>query len=156
MKKSLWNRKDSEIQQILEEYGIEMKEGYDRKKAIPLIQDFEKKLETGESVLAGEKDKNYIEELKKTQPKLRLTRCIFHNTQENAMPYIFVGHNGKGYYIPKETEVDVPDYILDSCIKDAIEERLFPEQQMNGDIQWKKRKLQRFPYTIVKHSFEVE
>jgi len=150
--KNHWQMKDSEIKQMLDEYGIKLEGEYKRQDAIPKIKEFEEKLEKGEIVLEGAKG-DFLEEIKKA--KLRVTTCVFHNTQENGMPYIFVGHNGKGYYIPKETEVDVPDYILDSCIKDAIEERLYPEQQMNGDIKWVKRKIQRFPYTIVKHSFEV-
>jgi len=155
MQKNHWSLKDSEIQQMLIDYGIEMEGEYNRKEAVPLIIEFEKKLESGEVVMEGDPKKDFVKELAKTQPKLRLTRVIFHNTAENAMPYIFVGHGGKGYYIPKETEVDVPDYILNSCIKDAVEERLYPEQQMNGDIKWVKRRIQRFPYSIIKQSFEV-
>lgn len=154
MQKNHWTLKDSEVQQTLADYGIELKE-FDRKTAINAIIDFEKKIESGDIVLEGSR-KDALAELKKEMPKLMLTRVIFHNTMENDMPYIFVGHNGKGYYIPRETEVDVPDYILNSCIKDAIEERLKPIQQMNGDILWTKKKIQRFPYSIVKSSFAAE
>jgi ribosomal protein S4E len=154
MQKNHWTLKDSEVQQTLQDYGIDLKE-YDRKVGIAAIIDFEKKIESGDIVLEGSK-KDALAELKKEMPKLMLTRVIFHNTMENDMPYIFVGHNGKGYYIPRETEVDVPDYILNSCIKDAIEERLIPVQQMNGDILWTKKKIQRFPYSIVKPSFAAE
>ncbi len=154
MQKNYWTLKDSEITDMLSEYGIDLEE-YDRKKAIASIMDFEKKIASGDIILEGSQ-KDAIAELKKEIPKLRLTGCIFHNTMENDMPYIFVGHNGKGYYIPRETEVNVPDYILNSCIKDAIEERLIPVQQMNGDILWTKKRIQRFPYSITKPSFEAE
>ena len=154
MQKNHWVLKDSEIQQLLRDYSIEI-ETYNRKEAIAAIIDFETKLENGEINILG-KDADIIQQLKKEIPKLRLTRVIFHNTMENDMPYIFVGHNGRGFYIPKEQEVDMPDYILNSCIKDAIEERLLPVQQMNGDILWTKKRIQRFPYSIVKPSFEAE
>lgn len=153
--KNYWTKKDSEIKALVEEYGIELGGDYDRQKAIPLVIEFEKKLEAGEIIADGDTKKDFIKELAKEQPKLMLTRVIFHNTGENDLPYVFVGHNGKSYYIPKETEVDVPDYILGSCIKDAIEERLIPEQQMNGDIRWITKRIQRFPYSIIKPSFEA-
>lgn len=154
MQKNYWALKDSEIKQAVAEYDIKLDGDYNRKEAITKIIGFEKRLEKGEVVVPDEKA-DYIATVAKKE-KLRLTRVIFHNTSENDMPYVFVGHNGKSFYIPKETEVDVPDYILNSCIKDAVEERLLPEQQMNGDIKWIKRRLQRFPYTIVKPSFELE
>ena len=154
MQKNHWTLKDSEVQQMLADYGIDL-ERFDRKTAINAIIDFEKKIESGDIVLEGSKV-DAIAEMKKEMPKLMLTKVIFHNTMENDMPYIFVGHNGKGYYIPREQEVDVPDYILASCIKDAIEERLIPVQQMNGDILWTKKKIQRFPYSIVEPSHPAE
>ena len=156
MQKNHWVLKDSEIQQLLVDYGLAIEDSkYNRKEAIAMIIGFEKKIENGEIVEEG-KEKAFIAQLKKEIPKLRLTRVIFHNVMENDMPYIFVGHNGRGFYIPKEQEVDVPDYILNSCIKDAIEERLYPIQEMNGDIRWTKKRIQRFPYSIVKPSFEAE
>ena len=154
MQKNHWTLKDSEVQQMLADYGIDL-ERFDRKTAINAIIDFEKKIESGDIVLEGSKV-DAIAEMKKEMPKLMLTKVIFHNTMENDMPYIFVGHNGKGYYIPREQEVDVPDYILASCIKDAIEERLIPVQQMNGDILWTQKKIKRFPYSIVEPSHPAE
>lgn len=153
MQKNHWAMKDSEIKALLEQYAIELDGDYDRKSGIEAVKAFEEKLAAGEIMVDGKPD--FIEDLKKVQPKLMLTRVIFHNTGENDLPYVFVGHNGKSYYITKETEVDVPDYILDSCIKDAVEERLIPETQMNGDIRWVTKKIQRFPYSIVKPSFEA-
>ena len=154
MQKNHWTLKDSEVQQTLADYGIDL-EKFDRKTAINAIIDFEKKIESGDIVLEGSK-MDAIAEMKKEIPKLMVTKVIFHNTMDNDMPYIFVGHNGKGYYIPREMEVDVPDYILGSCIRDAIEERLIPVQQMNGDIVWTKKKIQRFPYSIVEPSHPAE
>ncbi len=75
---------------------------------------------------------------------------IFHSTGEQDLPYVYVGHNGRGFYIPKEIEVDVPKYILESCIKDAVEDRIMPQTNpRDGSINWIVRKVQRFPYSIV-------
>jgi len=154
MQTNHWALKDSEIQALLAEYSLDLKGEYNRKEAIPAIVEFENKIASGEIVMEGKKG-DYLKSLAKKEPGLRVTRVIFHNITENGKPYVFVGHNGKAYYIPKEQEVDVPDYILNSCIKDAVEERLYPETQMNGDIKWKKRRLQRYPYSIVLPSFEI-
>ncbi len=138
---NLWTWKDSELETEMTRLGIELKE-YDRKKAVDAI-----KL----ALVEGEvKDtKTHIEEMKEKEPTLEMRRVIFHSITEQDMPYVFVGHNGRGYYLPKEQELDVPVYILDSCIKDAVEDRLFPETQTDGSIEWKSRRVQRFPYSYV-------
>jgi hypothetical protein len=150
-----WTWKDSELIEELKSYKIEMEE-YDRKKAIALIKRAE--IERGDgtemAIESEEGDSLDMNDLKpKDTPKLILSRVIFHNTSDQDLPYVPVGHNGKAFYIPREVEVDIPDYILDSCIKDAVEERMVPEVSPTGDINWKTRKVQRFPYTIVKKSF---
>lgn len=140
-KSNLWTWKDSELENELTRLGIELKE-YDRKKAVDAI-----KL----ALVAGEvkETKTHIAEMKEKEPTLEMRRVIFHSITEQDMPYVFVGHNGRGYYLPKETEMDVPVYILNSCIKDAVEDRLFPETQTDGSIEWKSRRVQRFPYSYV-------
>lgn len=90
---------------------------------------------------------------KKEVPHLVVSRVIFHNSSETDLPYVYVGHNGTSFYIPKDMEVDVPDYILDSCIKDAVEDRLYPYQNQDGSIDWRIKRVPRFPYTVVKKSF---
>jgi len=154
MRKNYYALKDSELQQLMRDYAISLEGDFTRKSAVLAVKDFEEKLEKGELVVP-DMEGNVLEGLKREIPKLRVTTVIFHNTMENDMPYIFVGNNGRGFYIPKETEVDVPDYILNSCIKDAVEDRMFPEQQMNGDIVWKVKKIQRFPYSIINPSREI-
>jgi len=138
---NLWSWKDPEIQGELERMNIVV-EPYARKEAIDRL-----KLAYLEPEI--EETKNMVEEMKEKQPELELRKVIFHSIGEKDMPYVFVGHNGKGYYIPKEVEVDVPKYILDSCIKDAVEDRLFPQTQIDGSIEWKSRRVQRYPYSYV-------
>jgi hypothetical protein len=140
-KNNLWTWKDSEIEVELDRLGIEL-ESYNRKAAIDAI-----KLKCVEGEVKETQD--HIAQLKVDKPKLELRRVIFHSIGEQDAPYVFVGHNGRGYYIPKEVELDVPVYILNSCIKDAVEDRLYPSTQMDGSIEWKTRRVQRYPYSYV-------
>lgn len=148
MQKNHWALKDSELKQTLEEYKLII-EPYTRKSAITAIRLFEAREIVVEEDDGTIKD---IESLRRKDPGMMVTKVIFHNTSEQDTPYVPVGHNGKAFYIPRETEVEVPDYILSSCIKDAVENRLIPEVAINGDINWIKRKVQRFPYTIIEAS----
>jgi hypothetical protein len=146
-----WTWKDSEIQAQLEEYKIELPGGeYDRKLAIEAIKEAERQI-VGTKGFVEEEDgkKTYVEKLKEEEPTLELVKVMFHSTGEQDLPYVFVGHNGRGFYIPKEIEVDVPKYILESCIKDAVEDRLMPKVDIDGSINWITRKVQRFPYSII-------
>lgn len=153
-----WTWKDSEIIQELKAYGIDMESEYDRKRAIGLLKQAEVERGQGKDMVALDEEGKAVDRINDLKPadvegELMLTRVIFHNTSDQDLPYVPVGHNGKAFYIPREVEVNVPDYILNSCIKDAVEDRMIPVVGTNGDINWKTRKVQRFPYTIVKHSF---
>ncbi len=141
-KVNFWTWKDSEIEVELTRLGIEVEGPYDRKKAIDAIKLAEVSGELKET-------KTHIEELQEKDATMEVRRVIFHSISEQDMPYVFVGHNGKGYYLKKEIEIDVPVYILNSCIKDAVEDRLYPETQIDGTIEWKSRRVQRFPYSYV-------
>jgi hypothetical protein len=148
-----WTWKDSEIVAQLEEYGITFeKEHYSRKDAIDTLKVEEAKRAKTAAVVVDEEtnETSYVEELKKKDPQLEVLKVIFHHTGEQDIPYVFVGHNGKSFYLPKETEIEVPVYILNSCIKDAVEDRMMPKvNPQNGDINWIMRKVQRYPYSIV-------
>jgi len=80
-------------------------------------------------------------------------RVIFHNTNEfgsspTQAPFIFVGLNGNGYYIPKDQEVDVPEVILNGPIKDAVKEDLI-NYAKNGKWVHEWKKVRRYPFTVV-------
>lgn len=141
-----WTWKDSEVVAELEKYGKDLiPNPYDRKAAINLL-----KLKVAEDGLQ-EQEVDHIDDLAKQQgeAKLELRKVIFHSVGEQDIPYVPIGHNGRAFYIPKEVEVEVPKFILDSCIKDAVEERMFPYTEHDGTINWKVRKVQRFPYSFV-------
>jgi hypothetical protein len=79
---------------------------------------------------------------------IKLRKVIFHNVRQDEAPYVFIGHNGKAFYIPTEKEVYVPDYLLTSVIKDAVEDRMEPVK-MGDKIEWVTKKYRRFPYSLV-------
>ncbi len=139
---NLWTWKDSEVEVEMSRLGIKLEGPYERKSAIDAI-----KL----AMVSGplKETKTHIEQMKEKEPTLEVRKVIFHSISEQDMPYVFVGHNGLGYYLKKEIEIDVPVYILNSCIKDAVEDRLYPETQMDGTIEWKSRRVQRFPFSYV-------
>jgi len=139
---NLWTWKDSEVEVEMDRLGVKLEGEYDRKKAIDAIKIAYVNPEIKET-------KTYIEQMQEEDATLEVRRVIFHSISEQDMPYVFVGHNGKGYYLKKEIEIDVPVYILDSCIKDAVEDRLYPETQIDGSIEWKSRRVQRFPFSYV-------
>jgi len=147
---NLWNWSDSELEAQIESIAKEtggqwtFTEEYDRKRVIEYIKKFH--VWAAENV---EETKSYIDKIKAEQPKLETRKVVFHSIGEFDIPYVFVGHNGLAFYIPKEVEVDVPLYILQSCIKDAVEDRMFPYTTHTGEILWKIRKVQRYPYSFV-------
>lgn len=157
-----WTWKDSEIADELKQYDIVMEE-YDRKTAITLLKRAVMDAGKAEEILIEEMDED--DEIKAVglgdlkaehadeEGVLMLSRIIFHNTGESDLPYVFIGHNARAFYVPKEIEVDVPDYLLDSVIKDAIEFRMAPQTMQDGTIKWISRRVQRFPYSIIKKSF---
>lgn len=144
-KVNYWTWSDSELVGALEHYKEDVPEPFERKIAIEKIKAAEQKIIEGNI----ENTKTYIELLREEHPELRLVTVVFHSSGENDAPYVFVGHNGACFYLPKEQEIDVPDFILKSCIKDAVEERMFPKVGIDGKIIWEVRKVQRFPYSIV-------
>ncbi len=157
-----WTWKDSEVVAELGRYGIELPE-YDRKMAISALKKAVKMAHAKEMMEEQFDDDDEDGSIKPAVAEqlrieaevavLMVSRVIFHNIGETDLPYVPIGHNGRAFYVPKEIEVDVPDYLLDSVIHDAVEHRMFPQVLQNGQIQWITRKVQRFPYSIIRKSF---
>jgi len=163
--KNYWTWKDSEVMGELDRRGVAFeREKYRRVDMIKMLKASESRVGKITRLTCEELDDDGnvekvvgLAELQAQQPEpLIVSRVIFHNTSEQGLPYVPMGHNGCAFYVPVETEVDVPDYLLQSCIKDAVEDRMYPETQANGSVQWKIRRVQRFPYTVVKASFPCE
>ena len=72
----------------------------------------------------------------------------FHNQEgTNDSPYVFLGHNGKSFYLPREKELTIPRYLL-GVIEDAIEPALSQRTDDKGDIVTVQRNVPRFVYTV--------
>lgn len=143
-KLNFWTKKDSEIIELLEQYDKDCPSPFDRKKAITLLE-----AAIEEAAEKEAETKSYVEQLKEEDPGIKMVSVIFHSLGEQDIPYVFVGHNGACFYLPKEQEIEIPAYLLESCIKDAVEDRLIPETGAAGQIKYITRRVQRFPYTVV-------
>lgn len=88
------------------------------------------------------------EEDKKGMRKEDFVVVIFHNKDEQDLPFLYVGVNGKSWYIPKEKEVLIPKYIL-GVINDAVEVKFIQKKAQDGRPYMEEKKVHRFPYTIV-------
>jgi hypothetical protein len=81
------------------------------------------------------------------QKKVEALRVVFHNTNEQDLPYVFIGLNGRAFYIPKDREVMIPKELL-QVINDSIEIRMKPFRKRDGSMGYSEQMIQRFPYTV--------
>jgi hypothetical protein len=145
-KAKYWSTKDVEIKKLIEEREIEYDlSKYSRTSAIEaLMVDDVKTGESKEMLVDGD------DGLEEVDPHVDHTKVRFHNTRDNEAPYIFLGHNGKAYYVPKEVDIYVPNFLLDSVVKDAVEIHSESVRTPLGKMQLVEKKVQRFPYTEVR------
>ena len=144
-KVNYWEKKDEEIKTLVEERGLDIDlENYQRKDAIEALQVDDVKTGRGTEVLVQDEDG-----VKKLDPMKDLVKVRFHNTRDNEAPYIFLGHNGKSYLVPREEDILIPRFLLDSVVKDAVEIHSEMKKRSDGKITYIPKKVQRFPYTIV-------
>jgi hypothetical protein len=143
-KENYWEKKDGELKELLKKCDIEM-ETYNRKAAVEALQLHDLKSGKGKEVIV----EGVEGEVEKLDPNKDLVKVRFHNMLPTDPPYIFVGHNGRSYYIPKEEDIWVPRFLLDSVIKDAIEIHSDMQKRPDGKIIHIPKKIQRFPYTVV-------
>lgn len=143
--KSYWNMKKETLEMLCKERGLEVDTEKRDEMAKALLKADENAGETAE-VGVENQETGEKESMPKQAP---LAKVQFHNVREGEAPYVFLGHNGKAFYIPKEVPVIIPKFLLDSCVKDAIEHRLTPQVKENGNIVYKATPVQRFPYTFI-------
>jgi len=141
--------KDSEIIAQLEAYGI-VYDKYVRKTAANRLKEEEVKRGVVTLPAKSEYDApSALDEMKAKDPEMETMNVIFHRTSDLDAPYVFIGLNGVCFYIKRDEEIEIPKYLIDAVIKDAVEDRLTPVQQANGDINWITRKVQKYPYSLV-------
>lgn len=92
------------------------------------------------------------EEGKITSPeviKRKAVQIIFYSMEENDMPYVQLGLNGKAYYIPKEKEVWIPHELIAGCLKNSVMTKLVMDIDHKGNIRYIPKKVPRFNYNIL-------
>ena len=143
-----WTWKDSEIIAQLETYGVVM-DHYDRKEAINKLKVEEAKVGKHDFVREDvDGTAETMDELQEKEPEMETIRVIFHRTGDTDAPYVFVGLNGVCFYIKRDEEIDMPKYLIDGVIKDAVEDKLMPLTERDGTINWVTRKVQKYPYSL--------
>lgn len=146
-KKSYWNLKDAELKDLAKEreLDVDVDALFNRKNVVGALEIDDVK--TGElKKLIVEGADGSVEEVDK---KVEMVKVRFHNVRDNEAPYIFLGHNGKAYYVPKDEDIYIPKFLLDSCVKDAVEIHSEIQTRSDGKIIHVPKQVQRFPYTII-------
>jgi hypothetical protein len=144
--KSYWNTPKAKLLELCVEREICFEEEPSQKEIILALFDHDKEHGTIEEVLEEDED-GVAEEVKRKREEL--ITVIFHNKDEQDIPYVFIGLNGRSWYIPKDKEVTIPKILITSIIKDAVEVRITPRKNRLGKIVWEEKKVQRFPYSVV-------
>lgn len=84
-----------------------------------------------------------------TKIEKKAVQIIFYSMEENDMPYVMLGLNGKGYYIPKEVEVWIPHELVEGCLRNAVMDKMIMDIDHKGNIRYKIKKVPRFQYNIL-------
>lgn len=83
------------------------------------------------------------------EPKEKTVRVIFHAQEgANNTPYVFIGVNGRSFYIPREVEYDLPEAAL-NVIKDAVEIVVEQRKDQSGAPYLVEKRVPRFAYSVV-------
>jgi len=147
MSLSYWKHKEVDLKALIIERGIELEnlETANRKEIITALEVYDTKNGTSSKVL------ELNEEGIACNPdgSIKTVKVIFNNTGENDMPYLFIGHNGRGWYLPKEKEIFIPEFLLKSCIQDAVEVHEEAYRTPSGQMAYREKRIHRFPYTII-------
>ena len=141
-----WTLAEAELVKIVKERDLAVDtSNINRKEIIAAIKKSDMLMGTATEPLVEDDATGEIIDM---PPELKLRRIRFHNTREDDLNYVFVGLNGRSFYLPREKDINIPQVLLDSCIKDAIETHLDPFRQ-DGKIVFRKKLVQRFPYTLL-------
>jgi hypothetical protein len=81
--------------------------------------------------------------------KKKAIQIIFYSMEENDLPYVQLGLNGRAYYIPKEKEVWVPHELVEGCLKNSVMTKMVMDIDHKGNIRYIKKQVPRFNYNIL-------
>ena len=147
MSKSYWNTSKKELLELCEKKDIFFKNEPTQKEIVHKLFDWDKDNGGLEEPFEEDEDGAIVSEMERKREGL--ITVIFHNKSEQDMPYVFIGLNGKSYYIPKDREVTIPKILIESVIDNAVEVQITSKKNHLGKMIYTERKIQRFPYTIV-------
>lgn len=116
-----------------------------RKTLVYMIKFADTKAGKGSETLV-KSENGSIESLSKNA---RQVKIIFHNSDENDLPYVQIGLNGRAYYIPRNEEVWIPKEVLDGPIHDAIMERMKTVTDKFGNVNQEYKKVPRLTYQVL-------
>ena len=147
MAKSYWNTSKEELLDLCEKRELHFKDKPSQKEIVHALFDWDK--EYGHLAEAMEEDD--VGEIvdPNAKKKQELVTVIFHNTDREDVPYVFIGFNGKSWYIPKDREVTIPKVLITSVIANAVETKITTKKNKEGKIVLEYKNIQRFPYTVV-------
>jgi len=76
-------------------------------------------------------------------------QIIFYSMEENDLPYVQLGLNGKALYIPKEMECWIPHEYVEGCLRNAVMDKMVMDINHKGDIRYMIKKVPRYQYNIL-------
>lgn len=147
-KKSYWNYSKEELFDACEKRGISFEETPSQKEIVETLFAWDREHGTLDEVVELDENQNIVNP-RSRRYKEEMINVIFHNKDEQDLPYVPIGLNGRFFYIPKDQPVLIPKTLITSVIKDAIEVKISPRRTVDGKIVYDERKVQRFPYSIV-------
>jgi len=108
-------------------------------------QDIENKVKI--DVVMEKDEEGNIQAIEKIED--RAVQIIFYHMEENDMPYVQLGLNGKALYIPKEVEVWIPHKYVEGCLRNAVMTKMVMDIDHKGNIRYKNKQVPRFQYNIL-------
>lgn len=132
---------DNRLKEICTERGIEF-DPYVRADVVVTLRAWDGATEQSMKETVDE-----LNEIAEVDPD-RIVKIEIHNQADDPMPYVFVGHNGRCWNIPKGVIVPVLKEIV-TVLNDAVEIRTQQEiDPKSGRFVMVERPVKRFNFTI--------
>jgi hypothetical protein len=144
-KGKLWGMKQDALLELADEYKIKYdSKQVNRKEVIEqLMVALAKDGKMDEPVEVSE-DGTDTTDIEKKEPWVIMK---FHS-KEGQPNYVFLGHNGRSLYLPREKLVKIPAYFL-NVVHDAVEQRLEMKEMRGGRIRWGITKVPALSYEVI-------
>jgi len=133
---------DAQLMALIAEFGLTI-ENKTRKAMITALREHLLKDRLDEA-----KEINEDGDLEPINQDKDMVKVIFHARNEQDLPYIFLGLNGKSYYIPRDKPVRIPKELIKGVVERSVEYHMEPIKE-GEQIRYRIKKVHRFPYTIL-------